>query len=464
MLIRQEVNRRLLDKAKGIGDKLRLSDNRELSVEDEKILRKSLLEAIAIIWMACEEIGWRHLPLTTFERLLKQTEINISNTNVEAILQASRNITANRSSSKIGTWIAILGMLSALFAAYVRTWFLKIDDQTSHTIAIVSMLSHYIPLVKLSGDIGVFDSSSDTVEVILQLRETLRGQPKVLDIFPSLQFYRDMAWDTVQRSQSAFSIAPPAPDIADWPTLAPAMGMNIIFRPTKSIDVTSSATATFPRRLLPFRNAESTWHLLFYSVTFVIAGSYIPAFFLSYFTLPTIGFGCRCFAWTIIALFWFLSFSLNYLLRSWIKSTQKLWNWTVKKDSFFAFFLIGTIIWLQVGWVNSCWCRAKVIGLGSKGFIDLFPTDAEEWRRLWVMWPLAGVGGMIFMLSMYFWVSNGAGEAGGVLNKDPKKRHEDLLVIGEWQKRIKWESKKELELERLREFERKIREEEHARA
>ncbi|KAN0089672.1 hypothetical protein V8E51_019932 [Hyaloscypha variabilis] len=421
----------------GISDNLRLSDSPELFGEDEEILRISLLEAIAVIWMACEEIGWRHLSSKTFERL-KQTEINLSNKNVEVILQASRNITANRSSSKIGTWIAILGMLSALFAAYVRTWVLKIDDQTSHTIAIVSMLSHYMPLVKLSGDIGAFDSSSDAVE-----------------------FYRDMAWDTVQSGQSGFSIPP---DIADWPSLAPAMGMSIIFRPTKSIDITSSATETLPRRLLPFTHAESPWQLLFYSVAFVIAGSYLPAFFLSYFTFSTIGFGCRYFAWTIIASFWFLSFSLNHLLRSLIKSTQKLWTWTVIKDSFFAFFLIGTIIWLQVGWVNSCWCRAKVIGLGSTGFVDLFPANAEEWRKLWLLWLLVGVGGMLFMLGLYFLVSRGAVEAGVVSNKDPKQRHEDLLVIGKLQRRIKQETKRELELERLREFEIQIREEERARA
>jgi len=79
-------------------------------------------------------------------------------------------------------------MLSALFAAYVRTWVLKIDDQTSHTIAIVSMLSHYMPLVKLSGDIGAFDSSSDAVEVILQLHKTLHGHPKILDLFPLSTF------------------------------------------------------------------------------------------------------------------------------------------------------------------------------------------------------------------------------------------------------------------------------------
>jgi hypothetical protein len=290
MLIRQEVNCRLLGKAKQIGDKIRLSDSLELSPRDEEILRTSLVEAIAVIWMACEEIGWRHLTSETFNQLSKQAEIHLSNTNVELILQASRNITANRSSSKIGTWIAILGMLSALFAAYVRTWVLKIDNQTSHTIAIVSMLSHYMPVVKLSGDIGAFVSSSDAVEVILHLRKTLRSDPEILDLFPSLQFHRDMAWHTTQNYQSGY-LSPP--DIADWPSVAPSMGMNIIFRPTKSINITSSTTERPPRRFASSKHGEIPWLLLFYSAAFVIAGSYLPAFFLSYFTFSTLGFGCR---------------------------------------------------------------------------------------------------------------------------------------------------------------------------
>lgn len=47
-----------------------------------------------------------------------------------------------------------------------------------------------------------------------------------------------------------------------------------------------------------------------------------------------------------------------------------------------------------------------------------------------MLWPLAGVGGLLFMLVMYFLVSSRAGDAGEVLNKDPKQRHKDLLVIG----------------------------------
>jgi hypothetical protein len=432
MLIRQEVDCRLLEKAKEIRGQFRFSDSLKLSLEDKHILRTSLVEAIAVIWMACDEIGWRHLRPETFQELT-QNEIDLSSSDIEVILQASRNITANRSSSKIGTWIAILGMLSALFAAYIRTWVLKIDNQTSHTIAIVSMLSHYMPLIKLSGDIGAFDSSSDAVEVILQLRKTLYCHSKILNLFPSLHFYRGMDWNTAQSDQSR-SLS--GPDIADWPSVAPVMGMNIVFRPTKLIDITSSTTGISSRRSSSSSHTKIPWLLLLYSVAFIITGSFLPAFFLSYFTFSTIGFGCRCFAWTLIASFWLLSFSLNYLLYSLNKTAQKLWNWTIVKDSFFAFFFIGTIIWLQVGWVNSCWCRAKVIGLGSKAIVDLFLANAEEWRKLWLLWPLAGAGGLLFMLGMYFLVSRGAKDACMVLNKNPEQRHKNLLVIGKLQEKI----------------------------
>lgn len=90
----------------------------------------------------------------------------------------------------------------------------------------------------------------------------------------------------------------------------------------------------------------------------------------------------------------------------------------------------------------------KVIGLGSKAHVDFLPSNVEEWRKLWLFWPLAGVGGLLFTLGLYFLVSSGAGDAGAVLNKDPKQRHEDLLVIGKLQKRIKEERKKELECQK----------------
>jgi hypothetical protein len=497
ILIRQEINCRLLRKAEGIQYSVRFEIN------DAR--RKALVEAIAVVWMACEEVGWRHLNSEAFERL-EQSGIELSNKEVLAILRASRRLTANRSSSKIGTWIAILGMLSALFAAYLRTWIQKLDDQTSHTIAIVSMLTHYMPVVKLSGDIGAFDSSSDAVDVILQLYETLSGHSQTL-LFPSLDFHKGMDWElrnqsmdtydqesstpnnenesqnrdgesqTVQNDDSTSSnsdlpmanpspapmvvpglnlssielqplqlsdergqgefqpILPPPDDIIEcWPCVAPAMGMNIIFRPTKSIDVTSQHQAEIP------------WRLLFYSVAFVMIGSYLPAFFLSYFTFSTLGFGCRCFAWTIIASFWLISFSLNYILRTLCKPAQRLWGLAIAKDSIFAAFFIGTIVWLQVGWVNSCWCRAKVIGLGAKGAVDLMPTNAEEWHKLWIMWPLAGGGGVIFVLVLYLWVSKGTGPAGMVLNKDPTQRHEGLLVIRELQRQIKEEDDGQLVL------------------
>jgi hypothetical protein len=149
------------------------------------------------------------------------------------------------------------------------------------------------------------------VEVILRLRETLRGHPEILRLVPSLQFQRGMYWDTVRSGQSR---SDSIPDIADWPCVAPAMGMNIVFRPRKSIKITSSTTKKFTRRFVSHKEGVNPYHLLFYSVAFVMIGSHLPAIFLSYFTSETLGFGCRCFAWTIIASFWILSFSLNYLL------------------------------------------------------------------------------------------------------------------------------------------------------
>lgn len=62
-----------------------------------------------------------------------------------------------------------------------------------------------------------------------------------------------------------------------------------------------------------------------------------------------------------------------------------------------------------------------------------------------MLWPLASVGGLLFILFMYFLVSSGAGDTGEVLNKDPKQRHKDLLVIGKLQRQIKRERQRDLE-------------------
>src|SRR5437667_11660789 len=127
--------------------------------------------------------------------------------------------------------------------------------------------------------------------------------------------------------------------------------MNIVFRPPKSISVTSK------------HHEDRHHYLLAYSMAFVIIGSYAPAFLLSYFTFSTVGFGCRCLAWTLILSLWLLSLFADAILKYSIGSARKLWHTTVAKDSPVAAFFVGTIIWLKIGWVNSCWCRSKVIGL-----------------------------------------------------------------------------------------------------
>jgi hypothetical protein len=234
-------------------------------------LHQPLEEAIAVVWMACEEVGWRHLDPGAFEEF-ETTRINLNDEEFLAILQASRRLTENRSSSQTENLDCHHGNAQCLFAAaYLRIWMQKLDDQTSHTIAIVSMLTHYMPVVKLSGDIGAFDSPLDAVDVILQLYEELRTI-RCLNLFPSLDFHEHMAWDP--RNPIMGAPDQPFPDIiACWADISPAMETNIVFRPVKSIDIISQRSGSSRHY------ADIPWRLLFYSVAYVIICSFLPLSF-----------------------------------------------------------------------------------------------------------------------------------------------------------------------------------------
>ncbi|KAH0542263.1 hypothetical protein FGG08_003290 [Glutinoglossum americanum] len=490
MLSRHEVNRRLYRRAVQLGKSLRIDKQelRQLKI-DEREFRQLLTEAIAGIWMAYDELGWGGAPthvLETFEQHGADPSLH----EIFYVLRASHRLTSNRSSSELGTWVAILGMLGALFAAYIRTWVQRLENQTAHTIAIVSMLFNYIPIVKISGDIGAFSSSSDAMDIILELQwdlRTLNARSGLLELFPALEFSPEMLWRRGAQGAKTLDIEthdlkpslsitkmpvtemevtelvdqdrvtpdpqqqttclvveadPSAPHpgplhassqreadvgvpaipsydlIESWLKVAPSLGMNIVFRPRKSIPLITNT---------PKRHEDRPPHLLLlYSMAFVIVGSYFPAFFLSYFTFWTVGFGCRCLAWTLILSLWLLSLFADAILKCTIGSARKLWYTTVAKDTPVAVFFVGTIIWLQIGWVNSCWCRSKVLGLKSKAVVDLGPANGEEWKRLWILWPLAPLLGVAFTAGLYLQVSRGAKM---VLCKDPKERHKDLLVI-----------------------------------
>lgn len=183
MLTRQEVNRRLHRLATHSG----------------------LPEAFVNIWAAYEELGWHEVSSFTIRNLCKwntaanpgpmftRTSARISLLNhVESYLikRASYRLSSNRFNSSLGTWTAIIGLLGALAGAFICTWTQRLNNQTPHMIAIVTLLFHFIALIKISGNIGAFTSSTAAVDVLQELLRNLQAcssshEDKCLDpLFP----------------------------------------------------------------------------------------------------------------------------------------------------------------------------------------------------------------------------------------------------------------------------------------
>jgi hypothetical protein len=109
--------------------------------------------------------------------------------------------------------------------------------------------------------------------------------------------------DSEQQPLSVSSEADPRPShnqslhtsketITEWSNNAHLRGMNVVFRPQKSISIISKPPK---RTALPGQDDDRhAYLLLIYSMVFVTIGSYLPAFLLSDFTFLTVGFGCRC--------------------------------------------------------------------------------------------------------------------------------------------------------------------------
>jgi hypothetical protein len=174
------------------------------------------------------------------------------------------------------------------------------------------------------------------------------------------------------------------------------------------------------------------------SIVFVLVGSYFPAVMLSFYS-GSVGFGCRCLAWTMIAISWVLSLTIDNTMKLFIPTAKKLWGFTIAKDFLFSVFVVGTVLFVQTGFLNSCYCRANPLTSGEKAGVNLGPFSDSEWKRNWVVWPTATVSGFCVMLTFGYLAHvldvdrQGSGWrvrfANGILCKGEKERHEDLLGI-----------------------------------
>jgi len=462
MLTRQEANRRLRRVAvNDLGTSLKSCSQEAGS---------ACIGAIAAVWATYEELGWQDASGHTRKSLAKHEE-PLSEVEIYYILRASHRLTANRSASQLGTTFAILGMLGALITAYVGTWTQRSQNHELRTIYIMPVLFEYIAIVKISGNIGAFNSQSDPVDILLELQRDLlaysakckrRDEPQ---LFPALGFHADLSWRPKdldeadlesqgseragsgttgpgrketglplgkQADPESNSPAQTAPEsrnstdpqvtaislIKSWLEAGNWLGMNSPWRPSKTVSIN------------PLNNKNrGPLQLVTYSALFIVLGSYLPALFISYFTFYVIGFGCFSLAWTLMLAMWVISVGADQLLKWQISLARKLWKWTLVKDAIIMCFVIGTIVILQIGVLDSCWCRSKALGRGREAVVDLAPFSDDQWARLWILWVLAPALGLVATCVLYGLVEFGGTDNGRNLCKSHAERHQELLTI-----------------------------------
>ncbi|ERF76030.1 hypothetical protein EPUS_01363 [Endocarpon pusillum Z07020] len=394
---------------------------------------------LAVIWCAYDEFGLRDVSKTLDD--VEESPLNWPCDDEEwlYIKEAAYQLTNNRTESQLPTWIAVIGYLGAISAAFIRTKRTRQNNQTSHTIAVVALLSYFVPLVLVSSTIGVFRSVPDAVNVLQQLHRNIsrhrreKSRPTKPELFPQLQlptFGGDNAAtsDYVKIPNSSM----PGPESWDhdlerlrgWLRIAPWTGMNSSWRPGAAVTVNRAQRNHRPRQLLA-------------PIIFVLLGSYIPAVVLSYFS-GSLGFGCRCMAWTMVLGVWLTSFGIDYAAKYQIRSPRTQWICTIYKDAICTCFLIGAILAIQVGILNSCYCRANVLMDPENATVNLGGLKDAEWNLNWVVWPSVTVSGFSLMIVFGYLIHiielvQGSWWrikfVGGVLCRGEDERYEDLQEL-----------------------------------
>ena len=422
MMTRQEVNRRLLRRANELGTD----------------------KHVATIWSAYDELGWGN-PAPWFDNALQNRQnqnperrnIPFTQTELYYIQLASHRLACNRSESQFTTWIAIFGFVGALCAAFIRTYTQKLNNQTAHTIAVVSLFFILIPIVKISGNIGSFTSTSIAMDIIQELQRNL-GKLGNLNhdhpLFPPLRFNHDaFRWDysrdPAQADDELQPLNPAGPtqeytNLKKWPKMAPWAGMNNSWRPCKHMLLADHSST-----------CDRSGALLFFMSLLFVMCAYSPALVLSFRT-PTVGFGCRSMAWTMILTMWVLSVAIDQILNFCFGFAEKLWIRTLVKDFIIMFLFLGTIVAAQIGLFNNCWCRSTVLELHKKAHLEIGPQSRKDWDAGWLRWVLvplvflAAIGGLIFL------VGQDGENARTLLSRSEHERQTDLILLTETRSKV----------------------------
>ncbi|KAK3361998.1 hypothetical protein B0T24DRAFT_99711 [Lasiosphaeria ovina] len=383
---------------------------------------------------------------------------------------AAQRLVFNRDESQTTTWISIVGLASALMGAFVRTWTNRLETQTSHTIATVALLLFVVPIIKLSGSLGAFTSSSAAANIIQELRQELQEHFGFDDgLFPPLRI--PILPDTMEPGRRRYSRVGDSDDVPlthfsggssnggggadavpllrselsdddkqliDWPKVAAYSGMNNSYRPQKST------------KLIPARVS-----LLLFVVSFfwVAALCYTPALLISYMT-PLRGFACRSLAWTVVASCWLVNTGINYVCAltlfpydarnehhpiearhqtAWTARRELLlWRTTWMRDALFTGFITLIIVAQQLGLYNSCWCRSGELSRLTRdtpSYVNLTPFTNEEWISGWFLWVPTPFTAYLLSIAGILLVEIKFSKSSSMMGKSNKEREKMLLHL-----------------------------------
>jgi hypothetical protein len=427
MLIRQETQRRLSRVTKTINFK-------------DPIDRKY----IATVWAAFEEVGWQDASGFFRQSLESRGGRLPDEQEMYYIMLASHELSSNRLWSRLMPWVAIITLISALITADIRTMEqteqhdTRIAIEIAHTIAVVALLFIFVPLVKFSGNIGSFTSTCTAVDVIEKLNCNLqaysldrtrrdRKSSTENQLFPPLDLRPDTSWEYLfvteiphdaMESRGRPDGVNSSINIQYWQEMASYSGMNSSWRPHKNIRVRASG--------------RSSRLLLAYSIIFVVVGSCAPAIFLSatnHTHIHIIGFGCRSFSWTVILSTWLFSFGFDFALRRLLRNARTLWRCTIGKDSIFALLVVSIILIVQIGFYNTCWCRANAISLHKNAYVDLNPYSDSAWKLAKLLWVFIPSVGLAITGALIFFIGHRGGSVRGPLCKSQEEIRENLVRL-----------------------------------
>ena len=308
---------------------------------------------------------------------------NLTLEEINEIRRIAQRLAANRSRKWIQTWFSIIFFLISVCAGYLRaveTYEKRKNSQTAHTLALVTLFAFLIFAVYINGHVGNFDREEEVLNTINELRTsrvTSLGQ-----LFPQPRHRVGGAKEFDEYFEDHKRVSAYAGIVNHW-------------RPDKHLR---------PHDL----DDRSIWLLLTASC-FAVLVSYGAALVISYRT-PTIGFGCRSLAWTTIMGAWVVNaiFDIPGEIFKWDQherfgwSTKVLWYFSYTRDIVVTMGIIVAIVMVQLGIMNTCWCRAGLTANPTMTAVEFGPpTDQmrHEGTLLWLCTATVCVSAMFSFIA-----------------------------------------------------------------